>query len=230
MLQTDIIRGWLQHKCDLEPTQGNYWPIRHDLAVNDGIAMKGKWVIIPFFITEADTRPTMQELHGDGKDVASCKRLSILDQHECWYRVCVQAILHKGVLTNTTQGKGITLWNTMHVVSADIFMVNVKPLLCIVDYHSKFWIVKKINSLSADDLVQTTKMILHNMGSERKLFSDVDTNSTSKTFTDFLQEDGYSANNTSSPHHHQSNGHVESFIKFIKCTIKNTLLLIGTYI
>ena len=42
MLQTHIIRGWPQNKDDLEPSLGEYQPIRHDLTIIDGVAMKGK--------------------------------------------------------------------------------------------------------------------------------------------------------------------------------------------
>ena len=45
------------------------------------------------------------------------------------------------------------------VVGADVFMINGNTLLCIVDYHSKFPIMKKVNSLSPDNLVQTAKLI-----------------------------------------------------------------------
>ena len=48
MLQAYIIRGWLQNKDDLEPTLQGYLPIRHELAIIDGVAMKGKQIIIPF--------------------------------------------------------------------------------------------------------------------------------------------------------------------------------------
>ena len=44
-------------------------------------------------------------------------------------------------------------------VGTDVFMIASRTLLCIGDYHSKFPMVKKVNSLSADDLVQTTKLI-----------------------------------------------------------------------
>ena len=45
------------------------------------------------------------------------------------------------------------------VVGTDIFMINDKTFFCVVDYHSKFQIVQKANRLSADNLVQTTKLI-----------------------------------------------------------------------
>ena len=39
------------------------------------------------------------------------------------------------------------------VVGADIFMINNKNLICIVDYYIKFPLVKKIVSQSVQDLV-----------------------------------------------------------------------------
>ena len=56
------------------------------------------------------------------------------------------------------------------VVGAHIFMIYGKTLLCIVDYYSKFPIVKKVNSLSADNLVQMAKLIFAEYGFQRKLF------------------------------------------------------------
>ena len=57
------------------------------------------------------------------------------------------------------------------VAGVDVFVVSNKTLLCIVDYHSKFHIVKKVNSLSADDLVQITKLIFADYGLLKKTVS-----------------------------------------------------------
>ena len=45
-----------------------------------------------------------------------------------------------------------------------MFMINGKTLLYVVDYHSKFPIVKKVNDLSADSLVQMAKLIIAEYG------------------------------------------------------------------
>ena len=71
------------------------------------------------------------------------------------------------------------------VVGTDIFMLNGKTLSSIVDYHSKFPIVKKVNSLSADDLVQTTKLIFAEYSLPKKFVSDVDTDFTADAFKAF---------------------------------------------
>ena len=41
MLQAHM-RGWPQNKENLEPGLGGYWPIRHNLAMSNGVVMKGK--------------------------------------------------------------------------------------------------------------------------------------------------------------------------------------------
>ena len=46
------------------------------------------------------------------------------------------------------------------VVGVDVFMINNNTLLCVVDYYGEFPIVEKVNSLSADNLVQMIRLIL----------------------------------------------------------------------
>ena len=48
---------------------------------------------------------------------------------------------------------------TWDKISADMFTLNNKQYLCIVDYHSKFPIVKKTKDLSADNLILACKII-----------------------------------------------------------------------
>ena len=58
------------------------------------------------------------------------------------------------------------------MISADIFTVNNKHYLCIVDYHSKFQIIKKTENLSADSLILTFKMIFAEYRIAKKIMSD----------------------------------------------------------
>ena len=53
-------------------------------------------------------------------------------------------------------------------VRADIFTVNNKHFLCIVDYHIKFPIVKQVEGFTADNLMKTYKLIF----SEYRLWQD----------------------------------------------------------
>ena len=109
------------------------------------------------------------------------------------------------------------------MVREDGFMIHGKTFPCIVDYHSKFLIVKKVNGLPADDLVQVAKLIFAEYRLPKKIVLDVDANIPS-----LLQEMNIQQI-ISSSYHHQSNSQVEACIKFLKHTIKNALALVKTY-
>ena len=49
-LKKYIIQGWPLKKEDVEHSMRPYWPKRSKLAIIDGIAMKGKRIIIPLLL------------------------------------------------------------------------------------------------------------------------------------------------------------------------------------
>ena len=55
------------------------------------------------------------------------------------------------------------------VVGTDIFMVNNKNVLCIVDYYSKFLVMKKVESMSPEDLIKAIKVIFGKFGLPKNL-------------------------------------------------------------
>ena len=60
----------------------------------------------------------------------------------------------------------------LEVVGTSIFIISNEHLLCIVDYYSKFPVVKKVKGMSAKDLVQTIKVVITEFGSPEKYYSD----------------------------------------------------------
>ena len=58
------------------------------------------------------------------------------------------------------------------VIGVDIFTLNNKHYLYIVDYHSKFPIIKKAEDLSADSLILTCKVVFAKYGMPKKIMSD----------------------------------------------------------
>ena len=60
--------------------------------------------------------------------------------------------LYKAVLPHNL------LCKPRQIVGANIFMVDKNEILFIVDYYSKFPVVKKLASLTACDMVQTVKI------------------------------------------------------------------------
>ena len=50
------------------------------------------------------------------------------------------------------------------VLVADVFHFNNKNYLCIIDYHSKFPVVKRLEGLSTENLIATAKVLFTDYG------------------------------------------------------------------
>ena len=71
------------------------------------------------------------------------------------------------------------------VLGTDIFHFNNKNYLCIVDYHSKFPVIKRLEGLSTENLIATGKVIFAEYGIPCKLMSDAGTNFILDSFRKF---------------------------------------------
>ena len=88
-----------------------------------------------------------------------------------------------------------------------------------VNYHSKFPVIKQVEGFSTDNLMKMCKMVFSEYGLPSKIVSDLGTNFLSEKLEDFSR--------CLSIHHLiissyncESNGHAEAFIIFIKRMIK----------
>ena len=103
------------------------------------------------------------------------------------------------------------------MIGADLFHFNNKNYLCIVDYYSKFPVVKRMEGLSTENLIIRVKVIFAEYGIPHKLMSDAGTNFVSHKFRKFCSSLNIEQA-VSSAYHHQSNRQVKACIKFIKHT------------
>ena len=107
----------------------------------------------------------------------------------------------------------------LEVIGAEMYTLNNKHYLCIVDHYSKFPIIKKTEDLSADSLILMYKVIFAEYRLPKNIISDSGGNFVSDTLRTFCKslniEQAFS-----SSYHHQSSGHVEACIKFVQCTLK----------
>ena len=91
--------------------------------------------------------------------------------------------------------------------------------MCIVDYNRKFPVIKRLEGLSAESLINTVKIIFAKYGIPQKIMSDTGTNFISDRFWQFSKTINIEQA-VSSAYHHQSNRQVKACIKLIKFTFK----------
>ena len=100
-----------------------------------------------------------------------------------------------------------------------VFTPNDKHHHFIVDYNSKFLVIKKIAGLNSDALIQACKITFTEFQFPSKLISDAGTNFVSEQFHEICRC-LYKYNAVSSLYTYQSNGQAEACMKFVKCTTK----------
>ena len=100
-------------------------------------------------------------------------------------------------------------------VATDIFHFKSRSYLLVVNYTSRFPIVREIKSMSAQYIADHFRLIFSEYSWPDTLVGDNGPCYVAKTFTTLMKE--YAVNHiTSSPHYPQSNGLAEKFVQIVK--------------
>ena len=100
-------------------------------------------------------------------------------------------------------------------VASDIFHYESKSYLLVVDYTSRFPIVREIRSMSAQHIAEHFRLIFSDYGWPDTLVSDNGPCYDAEMFTSLMKE--YIVNHiASSPHYLQSNRLAEKFVQIVK--------------
>ena len=218
-----IITGWPDSRDELHVDLQPYWSYWDELAVLYGIILKAKCTVIPNSLKEQ----VVNQLHTNHMGIEKTKLLA----WECVYCPSINTDIKKYIKQYPTCHQfqqmqpqeriihhDIPL-QPLEVVRADVFHYNNKHYPCIIDYNSKFPLIKRLEGLSAENLTNTVKIIFAEYGVPCKIMSDAGTNFVSERFQKFCRVINVE-HATSSAYHHQSNGQVKACIKFIKQTFK----------
>ena len=222
-LKNNIISGWPATKDQLHLDIRPYWSYKDDLAVKDGIVMKGRCTIIPKVLKQQ----ALDQLHVNHMGIKKLKLLEcesiywvqINDDIKNYVKYCSTCLEFQQMLLmekNIHHDISMRPWD---VTGTDMFQLNNRIYICIVDYHSKFPVVQRMDGLSADSLIAAVKVIFVEYGIPCRIMSDAGSNVISEKFKNFCNSLNIEQA-VSSSYHHESTRQVEACIKFIKCTIK----------
>ena len=154
--------------------------------VIDGIILKGKHIVIPNSLRQQ----ILEQLHTNHMGIEKTKLLACesvywssinahIKSHIKHCAMCLQfqqmqpkeKIIHHDI--------PLRPWE---VVGADVFHFNNKNYLATVDYNSKFPIIKRLEGLSGENLINTVKIIFAKYCIPLKIMSDTGTNFISDRF------------------------------------------------
>ena len=178
-LKNIIVTGWPNTKDQLHINIRVYWSYQDDLAVIDGMTMKGRCIIIP----EGLKQQALDQLNVNHMGIEKTKLLTCKSMY--WVNLNNDIENHvqncsKCLEFQQTQPKEKTIHHDIllgpwEVLGVDVFQLNNKNYLCVVDYHSKFLVIKRMEGLSAECLMTTVKIIYAEYSIPHRLMSDAGT-------------------------------------------------------
>ena len=155
MSKSLIITGWPSTKDKLHTYLKPYWSYRDELAVIDGVALKGRCIVIPTCLKQQ----VLDQLHLNHMGIEKTKLLA----HESVYWPNINVDIQKFIKSCATCLEFQQLQPMEKIIHNDTCHFNNKNYLCIVDYHSKFPVVKGLEGLSAVNQITTIKIIFGNI-------------------------------------------------------------------
>ena len=216
-----VHKGWPREQKDCPDILKPYWTYRECISLENGLLFKDDRLIIPD--TEKDQ--ILEQLHyghygikrtqdrakesvfwpGIAKDIENkVKDCSICQENSSSQ---TKEIMHSH---DVPRGPWIKL-------GIDLFEHNKKQYILLVDYFSKFPVIRQLYSLNTGAVINELKRIFSETGIPEVVISDGGPQFRSE-FKDFAQAWGFQ-HIQSSPYHHQSNGEAERFVRTVKDTL-----------
>ena len=218
-LYSMIIKGWPETRHETPHSIREYWSIRDELAVSDGIVYKGMKIVVP-----PSVRPEMlAQIHESHLGINKCKQRAREILFWPGMSQQVQNMVEDCSICNTYQ-------NQQHKepmkpskipdlpwaeVASDLFDWKRDTYLLTIDYYSKFIEVDKLSDLSSSSTIESLKTQFSRHGIPEILRTDNGPQFSSKEFHDFCVEYQIQLK-TSSPHYPQSNGEAERAVQTVK--------------
>ena len=222
ILKHIIQQGWLKTIKEVPIEVQKYWTFCEELTIEDGLILKGTRIIIP----DKKREEILKLIHEGHLGLNKCKMRA--KETVYWPGIneqLEQLILNCQLYIKYSRSKDKSMPHTAlgheipsvpwSKVATDIFHYESHSYLLVVDYTSRFPIVREVKSMSAQHIAEHFRLIFSEYGWPDTLVSDNGLCYVAETFTSLMKE--YAVNHiTSSPHFPQSNGLAEKFVQFVK--------------
>ena len=211
-----ITHGWPDSKLRLPPEVQDYFPLKEELTLQNGVIFKGDRVAIPFQM-RADLR---RKLHASHLGVQACQRRAreafywpgMYKEIEEYVSKCeVCNTYHQGQQREPLISHPVPS-RPWQVLAVDLFELQGQDYLVTTDYYSNFFEVDKLVRKTLKEVIEKLKPHMARHGIPDKLVSDNGPQFSSQEFKMF--KDCYECDHvTSSPTYPQSNGKAENAVK-----------------
>ena len=221
-----ISTGWPAKRSQIPVFLHPYWNFRDELTIEGGILMKNSKVLIP----ETLKQKYLIQIHEGHQGIEACR--SKAREFVFWVNINndLKELVENCDLCQSQQNSTPSVQKYVsevpphpwHTVGSDLFYFQRFDFLVVVDYFSKYLIVRKIPNSTSSAVIKELGMIFSEFGKPQVLRSDNGPCYASLEF-EFFMQNWLIEHRTSSPHYPQSNGLAESMVKVSKNLIKKAV-------
>ena len=221
-----ISTGWPAKRSQIPVSLHPYWNFRDELTVESGILMKNSKVLIP----ESLKQKYLKQIHQGHQGIEACR--SRAREFVFWVNINsdLKEMVEKCYICQSQQNSTTSVQKYVsevpphpwHTLGSDLFYFQRIDFLVVVDYFSKYLIVRKIPSSTSSAVIKELGMIFSEFGNPLVFRSDNGPCYSSQEFKIFMQN-WLVEHRTSSPHYPQSNGLAESMVKVSKNLIEKAI-------
>ena len=221
-----ISTGWPMKRSQIPVSLHPYWNYRDELTIESGILMKNSKVLIP----ETLKQKYLIQIHQGHQGIEACR--SRAREFVFWVNINndLKEMVEKCDICQSQQNSTPIIQKYIsevpphpwHTLCSDLFYFQRIDFLVVVDYFSKYLIIRKIPSSTSSAVIKELGMIFSEFGKPQIFRSDNGPCYLSQEFRFFMQN-WLVEHRTSSPHYPQSNGLAESMVKVSKNLIEKAV-------
>ena len=226
-LKHAISTGWPAKRSQIPASLHPYWNFKDELPIKGGILMKNSKVLIP----ETLKQKYLRQIHQGHQGIKAYR--SRAREFVFWTNINkdIEELVQKCSLCQSQQNSTTSIQKYVseipphpwYTVGSDLFYFRRIDFLVVVDYFSKYLIMRKIHNSTSSAIIKELGMIFSEFGKPQIFRSDNGPCYVSQEFRFFMQNWSIE-HRTSSPHYPQSNGLAESMVKVSKNLIEKAVL------
>ena len=202
--------GWPDNIAHCPAHLMHFRNFRDKLSVEDGLEQKGQRIILPKSLHAAALEQIHYAHQGAEKMQASCKGFwrGINHNIDEMVKSCAPCQAHQVADTKATLIPHDVPKRAWHTLSTDLFHWNGTEYLLVVDFYSKFPIIRTQRNISSATIINHLKGIFDEHGILERLISDNSPQYSSQEFQVFSARYGFDHVTSSPLYHLVTNSHL----------------------
>ena len=221
LLMDTMLKGWPEDRSKISPQLTPYYSMRDELSIYDGLVFKGERLVVPQGL-RAEIKKDIHASHAGVEGCLKRARESVYwpgmnSELKHWISTCEPRRLFEVSHGKETLVSHDIPQKPWEKVAVDLFTLNQKDYLVMVDYYSGYWELDRLRNTDSGTVVRKLKAHFARHGSPCQPVSDNGPQSVAAEFQKLTKEWDIE-HGVTSPYNSKANGKVEAAV----CVLKNS--------